>query len=223
MSGPYQLYRDLGPAVEAALRASIQRFGVLVPVAMDQHGNVLDGHQRIRIAEQLGVDYPVQTIAVAGDGEARDIARSLNEDRRAVPKEERLPMEKALREEGHSLRAIAGAVGVGLGTVQRDLATVPPDTVPDRVTGLDGKSRPSRRESKRSAETDTVAPQRNRLKKPSAQKALTRAIEMLSGLRAGIETVDFSDCEPSEGQLRQLTEGIRALVRLRRTLTGGES
>ena len=50
----------------------------------------------------------------------------------------------ALRKDGHSLRAIAGAVGVVHATVRRALATtVPHDTVvlPDRVIGLDGKSR----------------------------------------------------------------------------------
>jgi hypothetical protein len=54
----------------------------------------------------------------------------------------------ALREEGHSLRAIAGAVRVDEKTVRNDLATADRSAVPDRVTGLDGKSRPSRRQKK---------------------------------------------------------------------------
>lgn len=36
---PFQLFRNLAPPIEAALRASIYRFGVLVPVAKDQHGS----------------------------------------------------------------------------------------------------------------------------------------------------------------------------------------
>ena len=39
--------------------------------------------------------------------------------------------------------AIAGAVGVDTKQVQRDLSTVDMSTVPDRVVGLDGKSRPA--------------------------------------------------------------------------------
>ena len=148
VSGPYQLFKDLPPAIESALRDSIDRFGVLVPVAKDQHGNVLDGHQRARIADDLGLKYPVNIIEVADEDEAREIARTLNEDRRAMPKAERLPVVQALREEGHSMRAIAGAVGVTKSQVERDLSTVPDGTVPDRVTGLDGKTRPARREPK---------------------------------------------------------------------------
>lgn len=141
---PYQLFKDLSPAVESALRASIKRFGVLVPVAKDQHGNVLDGHQRLRVAGELGVDVPTTVIEVASADEAREIARTLNEDRRAMPKAERLEVVKALREEGHTTRAIAGAVGVDHSTVIRDLAGGA-SAPPARVTGLDGKSYPARK------------------------------------------------------------------------------
>ena len=67
---PFQLFRNLAPPIEAALRASIYRFGVLVPIAKDQHGNILDGHQRARIADELGVKYPVNIIEVADDADA---------------------------------------------------------------------------------------------------------------------------------------------------------
>ena len=70
------------------------------------------------------------------------------EDRRATPKEERLEVVKALREDGHSPPAIAGALGVSLGTAQRDAAGLSPDKAPDRVTGRDGKSYPGRKEPK---------------------------------------------------------------------------
>jgi len=145
MKAPYQLFKDLPPAVESALRGSIDRFGVLVPVAKDQRGNILDGHQRARLAESLGIKYPVNIIEVADDYEAREIARTLNEDRRAMPKEERLPVVQALREDGHSLRAIAGAVGVSHEQVRKDLAPVN-DLTPDQTRGLDGKSYPARKQ-----------------------------------------------------------------------------
>ncbi len=140
----YQAYKDLDAATEAALRASIERFGVLVPIVKDQHGNVLDGHQRARLADQVGESYPIRIIDVADDAEAREIARTLNEDRRAMPKAERLPVETHLREQGHSLRAIAGAVGVSKDTVANDLSGVYPST-PATTTGLDGKSYPARK------------------------------------------------------------------------------
>ena len=147
MSATYQLFDDLAPAVQAALRDSIDRWGVLVPVAKDQHGNILDGHQRARLADELGIRYPVNIIEVADEDEAREIARTLNEDRRPMPKEQRLPVEVGLREEGHSIRAIAVAVGVDTKQVQRDLAGVDVST-PLATRGRDGKTYPSRREPK---------------------------------------------------------------------------
>jgi transposase-like protein len=60
-----------------------------------------------------------------------------------MPKEQRLPVVQALREEGHSIRAIAGAVGVGVGQVHRDLAGVPSGT-PVATQGLDGKTYPAK-------------------------------------------------------------------------------
>jgi transposase-like protein len=152
MTGVYQAYKDLDPATEAALRASIERFGVLQAITVDQYGNVLDGHQRVRLAGELGVSYKTDTKVVADEDEAWEIARTLNEDRRPLPREQRLPVVKALREDGHSLRAIAGAVGVSQEQARQDLSTVKDLTVPDRITGLDGKSRPARVEKRPAAE-----------------------------------------------------------------------
>jgi hypothetical protein len=80
----YQLFDALPPTVEAALRASIERFGVLVPIVTDQHGNVIDGHHRKRIADELKVKYRVDLMNVDGDEQAREIARTLNADRRQL-------------------------------------------------------------------------------------------------------------------------------------------
>lgn len=76
MNAPFQLFDALPAHIEDALRASIERFGVLVPVVKDQHGNVLDGHHRARIADQLGVPYRVDVVQVADEDEAREIART---------------------------------------------------------------------------------------------------------------------------------------------------
>lgn len=53
------------------------------------------------------------------------------------------PVVTALREEGHSLRAIAGAVGVTQTQVARDLAGVT-EVTPQESRGLDGKTRKAR-------------------------------------------------------------------------------
>ena len=51
----------------------------------------------------------------------------------------------ALREEGHSFRAIGNALGVADTTALRDFqSTAASAAVPERIVGLDGRSRPAR-------------------------------------------------------------------------------
>jgi ParB-like chromosome segregation protein Spo0J len=161
------LFPALDAATEAALRYSIQRFGVLVPVVKDQHGNLLDGLHRSRLADEIGVRYRVDVIAVTDEDQAREIARTLNADRRHLTPEQRREIVAALREQGHSLRAIAGAVGSSKSQVERDLSTVPDGTVPERTVGLDGKSRPAKR--------PTVVAAKNEREAERAQDALATA------------------------------------------------
>lgn len=145
-----QLFDALEPAVEAALRASIQRWGVLVPIFKSAGpwapGIIIDGHHRDRLAREEGCGAPA-TIAlpVESEDQALELARTLNMDRRHMDAEQRRLIVAELREEGHSLRVIAGAVGVSHITVANDLATVKDLTVPDRVIGRDGNSRPAHR------------------------------------------------------------------------------
>lgn len=142
---PFQLFPDLDPATEAALRASIERFGVLVPVAVDQHGDILDGHHRIRIANELGVKYRTDVIHVTDDEQGREIARTLNADRRQLDPEQRRQVVAELRKQGHSQRAIAGALGVSHTTVQNDIASGGNYLPPERTIGKDGKTYPATR------------------------------------------------------------------------------
>ena len=150
MSLTTQLFPPLDGATEAALRASIERFGVIVPVVEDQHGNTLDGYQRRRIADELGLPYEIQTVDVASDAHARAITCTLNTDRRHLTLEQRRELVAALRADGHSERAIAGALQVPKTTVHRDiehLVQVDQLRQPAQVTGIDGKSRKSERKA----------------------------------------------------------------------------
>ncbi|MCI0635549.1 MAG: hypothetical protein L0206_16790 [Actinobacteria bacterium] len=147
MTATYQLFEALDPATEAALRASIERWGVLVPIVLDQHGNVIDGHQRRRIAGDLGVECPDLVRHVADEAEALDLAETLNADRRhLLDPGRRREVVADLRAQGHSLRAIAGALGVSQPTVHRDVERSGDSPVsPDVVRGLDGKRYPATR------------------------------------------------------------------------------
>lgn len=145
-----QLFPSLDPVVEAALRHSIRRFGVLVPVCVSggpwKPGALLDGHHRQRIAGEENLPCPEVTVATLNEEEAVAIATTLNQDRRHLEPEQRREVVADLRSNGHSLRAIAGAVGVDDKTVRNDLAQSGAEwSAPDGIRGLDGKTYPAQR------------------------------------------------------------------------------
>lgn len=157
----HQIFAPLTPAIEAALRASIERFGVIVPVVRDQHGRIIDGHHRSRIADQLRVNYRVDRIDVADEAEAREVARTLNADRRHLTEEQRKEVVALLAAETvaagkgggeevarHSPGAIAGALGVDRKTVVNDIKELGNDPMfvrPAKTLGQDGKVHPTSR------------------------------------------------------------------------------
>lgn len=166
---PFQLFPTLDPATEAALRASIERFGVLVPVVVDQHGQVLDGHHRRKIADEVGAKYRVDIVNVADEDEGAAIAHTLNSDRRHMDADQRRQVVADLRAKGHSLRAIAGAVGVSAPQVMKDLeATAGVNQLtPAVVVGADGKRYPAKR--------PTIIATKNTREAERAQDALLTA------------------------------------------------
>ncbi len=180
-----QFFSPLDSATEAALRASIERFGVLMPIIQDQHGNILDGNHRMRLAEQLGARYRVDVVVVESADEAEEVARTLNEDRRQImPADLRRKVVAELREQGHSYRAIGGALGVHDTTALRDMqkTTAAGAAVeePEHITGLDGKVRPARRETKpESPETKPTPITSKRNEVWYGKRYATMAIEQL--------------------------------------------
>lgn len=61
-----------------AFKRSIDENGVLVPIVQDEHGRIIDGRQRVRAAEELGVDYRVDTIPGLDDTAKAGMCFSLN-------------------------------------------------------------------------------------------------------------------------------------------------
>jgi transposase-like protein len=66
---------------------------------------------------------------------------SSGQDRRQLPREERREVVAAVLVEGHSVRAIAGALGVGKSTIYDDVSGS--GHVTEITTGMDGKSYPA--------------------------------------------------------------------------------
>lgn len=63
---------------EAGLRESIRAHGVLQPVLADENGAVIDGHNRARIAAELGVPYEPVTVHGLTEDAKTDLAFSQN-------------------------------------------------------------------------------------------------------------------------------------------------
>lgn len=107
-----------------ALKASIEKNGVLVPVEVDEEtGELLDGHHRMQICQELGIEAPITRRRFAGDKERKEHALTLNLMRRHLG-----PISWA-----ESFKKLAEVRGVrlGRGGDRKSTATVAVDTVQD--------------------------------------------------------------------------------------------
>jgi hypothetical protein len=138
-------------AVREALKESIRCHGVICPVVKDQTGYVLDGHNRIDIAGELGVACP-EVIHECEAGQREILRVELNGARRQIGPEEWKPLVDHLRcqvtpdgARRFSDRVIATAVGVDRNAVQRYKSPVSPtdssESVGSKNVGEDGKVR----------------------------------------------------------------------------------
>jgi hypothetical protein len=116
---PYQLLPPLTEDEYAALKADIAENGVMVPVEIDEDGNLLDGHHRAAIAAELGIDYPTVLRAGLTEDQKHAHALRLNLQRRHLSAEQKreLILAELERNPDRSDRAIAKLIGVDHKTV----------------------------------------------------------------------------------------------------------
>lgn len=117
-----------------ALKESIKRFGVLVPILRSARtGALLDGHHRVEIAKELHVSCPVRMVDIE-EGDELPVAIAVNLARRHMAKAERLEVTRHLMELNTPERAIGGVTGVSPAQVHRDVQAVRED--PDAPRGV---------------------------------------------------------------------------------------
>ena len=132
-SAPYQLLPPLSEVEYDALRASIAEHGVRVPIEVDEHGTILDGHHRAKIADDLGIDCP-QVVVSNLDTETskRTVALMLNLSRRHLTREQKrqviaasITADPDLSDREHARRC--GVSPTTAGTVRRSLEVTAAD------------------------------------------------------------------------------------------------
>ena len=146
----YQVFPELTPIEYEALKGDIAQRGVLVPIDVDEKGEILDGHHRVRAWNELqegGIEvpsYPKIIRAGLTEEQKRNHARSLNVLRRQLSKDQRDQVMLDMRKDGMSYRQIAEVTGVSNQTVMRTIESTAPFgavEMPDVITGKDGKQR----------------------------------------------------------------------------------
>ncbi|MEI8221846.1 MAG: ParB N-terminal domain-containing protein [bacterium] len=117
----YQWLSPLSEAEYAALRESIQSYGVMVPVVVDEDGSVIDGYHRVKVCRELGIDWPSTVLSGLTEAEKWDRARDINDARRHLTASQRKAVLVLLNErlQGESLRVRAGKMGMSKDAVRR--------------------------------------------------------------------------------------------------------
>lgn len=138
-TGIYQLLPPLTHNELNDLRESIKEKGVLVPIIEDEHGNVIDGHHRKMICEELGIDCPKTVIPNLTEEEKRSNSRMLNITRRQLNTEQKrfIIIGELEDHPTDSNNSIAKRLGVSDTTVGKIRKTMNLDNI--NVVGADGK------------------------------------------------------------------------------------
>lgn len=150
----YQVMPPLSGEEYSELKSDIQKRGVMVPIEFDEDGNVLDGHHRLKICEELGItDYPKIVRNGMSEEQKRTHARKLNMARRHLNSEQKRELiREQLRETPErSDRQIATGLGVSdktVGSQRKEMERTA--EIPQLSTniGADGKERPRQVERK---------------------------------------------------------------------------
>jgi ParB-like chromosome segregation protein Spo0J len=163
-TGKYQLLPAMAPAEFEALQADIAERGVVVPIDIDEDGEIIDGHHRYRAWLALKKNEPPPTIIREGFSEQdkRAFARKNNILRRHLSRAQvRQLIAQQLKETPNwADNRIAKEIGVDGKTVEnvRDelLAT---SEIPkfDRLIGADGKERPAKQPRDKARRQDIAA------------------------------------------------------------------
>jgi ParB-like chromosome segregation protein Spo0J len=215
----YQLMPDMSPAEFEALKADIAQRGVVVPIDIDEHGDILDGHHRYRAWAELHKNEPPPTIVRAGlsEQEKRAFARKNNILRRHLSREQirRLIAEQLKDSPEWADNRIAEDLGVDgktVGSVRDDLESTSEIPKFDRLVGKDGKARPRKQPRKarkpvdEDADIDFEHDGEAEIEAEPDGRAFARALRAYAK-QLGLELGNASDL-PDEVKLLMFAKGL---------------
>lgn len=155
----YQVMPPLSDEEYADLKADIEERGVMVPIEFDEDGNVLDGHHRLKICEELEItDYPKIIRSGMSEEQKRTHARKLNMARRHLNREQKQELiREQLRETPErSDRQIGKELGVSdktVGAQRKEMEANAEIPQCDRQTS-DGRTYPRERQQRQEPEAE---------------------------------------------------------------------
>jgi hypothetical protein len=143
----YQLLPPLSEEEYASLFDDIAAGGVKVPIDVDEQGEILDGHHRKRICDELGIECPTRVVELPESAKA-DYALTVNLARRHLDRMQRrqlvansLKLDYRLGDRVHARRC--GVDHKTVTSVRGDLVAVGEiPHLPERE-GADGKTYPA--------------------------------------------------------------------------------
>lgn len=186
MSDPYRIFSPATDEERDRLRASIEANGLQSPVVMDDAENIIDGHERRDICEELGVDWLKNAIVLINLTEAEKFARAIELNlcrcTRIIDKKQRDKMLDTylIARPELSGPSVASLFGVDQSTVSRRKAALIAAGEMPAVTKTIGKDGIERRVADRSEAQITV-------KNKKEYDALTPALEQVKQDLTGMQ------------------------------------
>jgi len=89
MKSAYQILPPLLPDEFEALKASIAKQGIDVPIIVDQDGNVIDGYHRQRACDELGIFCPREVRHFESETDKLELVLRLNCGRRQLNRQQK--------------------------------------------------------------------------------------------------------------------------------------
>lgn len=117
-TGKYQIYGPPTDAGYAVLRGSIEQAGrITTPILIDEEGEILDGHQRAKIADELGIELPKIVIGNLSEDGKEQTALTANVNSRTQEEKHAAITFYLLKHPTTTDRGLARLVGVTHPTV----------------------------------------------------------------------------------------------------------